>query len=111
MVKFNEKSLGTRVLIKPFIEKVSKGGIVISRDARTQAINTNQGEVYMIGNMAWYDLPQKPDFKVGDKVYYAKYGAMTLQVDGVEDFLVLCSDVDLLVGYEHDDQDVETIDE
>ena len=108
-VKFNRESLAERVLIKPFIEKVSKGGIHIARDVRTQAINTNQGEIFMIGTMAWYDLPEKPNIKVGDKVYYSKYGGMTLQVDGFEDFLVICNDKDILVAYEHDDQATEVI--
>lgn len=99
MIKFNESSLAERVILKPFVEKVSKGGIHIARDKRSQAINTNQGEVMFIGPMAWYDLPEKPSIKIGDKVYYAKYGAMVLEVDGYEDFLVLCNDKDILVGY------------
>jgi co-chaperonin GroES (HSP10) len=60
-VQFNQESLAERVILKPLIEKVSKGGIVISTDDRKQAINTNQGEVVMIGPMAWYDLPEKPE--------------------------------------------------
>jgi co-chaperonin GroES (HSP10) len=98
-VQFNQESLAERVILKPLIEKVSKGGIVISTDDRKQAINTNQGEVVMIGPMAWYDLPEKPKLKPGDKVYYAKYGAMVLKADGMEDFLVICNDKDILVGY------------
>lgn len=99
MVKFKESSLAERLILKPLIEKTSKGGIVIATDDRKQAINTNQGEVVMIGPMAWYDLPEKPDVKVGDKVYYAKYGALVLKVDGNEDFFVLVNDKDILVGY------------
>ena len=103
-VKFNEKSLAERLIIKPFIEKVSKGGIVIASDDRKQAINTNQGEVVMIGPMAWYDLPEKPDIKVGDKVYFAKYGAMVLKVGS--ELLVLCNDKDILVGYETNEDEL-----
>lgn len=102
-VKFNEASLAERIILKPFIEKVSKGGIVIATDDRKQAINTNQGEVMFIGPQAWYDLPVKPDIKVGDKVYYAKYGAMVLKVG--KDQFVLCNDKDILVAYE-DDEDL-----
>ena len=98
-VTFNERSLGTRVILKPLIEKVSKGGIHIARDDRTQAINTNQGEVFLIGPNAWYDKPEKPDVKPGDKVFYAKYGALVLKVDGMDEFLVMCNDEDILVGY------------
>lgn len=102
MVQLKASSLSERVVIKPLIEKVSKGGIVISRSERDQAISTNQGTVYMIGPLAWYDLPHKPDIKVGDKVYYSKYGGMTLKIDGIEDFLVICNDKDILIAYEGD---------
>mgnify|MGYP001566266919 CR=1 FL=1 len=99
-IKFKQSSLAERVILKPFIEKVSKGGIVISRDERSQAVNTNQGEVVMIGEQAWYDLPVKPDIKPGDKVYYAKYGALVIKPEGQEDFLIICNDKDILVAYE-----------
>jgi chaperonin GroES len=101
VIKFNEDSLSNRVIIKPFImAKKSAGGIDLTAlDDRKQAINTNQGEVFMIGREAWFDKPQKPDVKVGDKVYYSKYGGMVLKLDGMEDFLVLCNDEDILVGY------------
>jgi co-chaperonin GroES (HSP10) len=99
-MKFNQMSLGHRVILKPKIEKVSKGGIVIARGEREQAVNTNQGEVFMIGNSCWDNMQVKPDFKVGDKVYYARYGAMTIKPEGSEDFLVMCNDEDLLVGYQ-----------
>jgi co-chaperonin GroES (HSP10) len=97
-MKFKESSLAERVVLKPLIEKVTKGGIVIATSERNQAINTNQGVVHMIGPMAWYDLPQKPDIKVGDKVYYSKYGAMVLKTE--EEYFVLCNDKDILVGFE-----------
>lgn len=103
MIKLNASSLAERIIIKPLVEKVTKSGIVISTDERKQAINTNQGTVYMIGPMAWYDLPEKPDVKVGDKVYYAKYGAMVLKVDGMETFLVMCNDKDILVTFTEED--------
>jgi len=92
-------SLGQRVVIKPLVEKVSKGGIVISRDERSQAINTDQGTIFMIGPQAWYDLPEKPDVKVGDKVYYSKYGAKVIKPEGYDDFLLICNDIDILVAY------------
>lgn len=99
-MKLKPSSLANRVVIKPLIEKVSKGGIVLPRDERSQAVNTNQGEIYMIGDQAWYDLPSKPDIKVGDKVYYAKYAALVIKPEDSEDFLVLVNDVDVLVAYE-----------
>lgn len=99
MVKFNDKSLAERLILQPKIEKKTESGILIQRDKRSQAINTNQGTVLFIGPQAWYDLPEKPDVKVGDTVYYAKYGAAVLEVDGYEDFLIICNDKDILVSY------------
>jgi len=99
-MKFQAETLAERVLLKPLIEKVSKGGIVIARDDRTQAINTDRGEIFMIGPAAWYDLPQKPDLKVGDKVFYSHYGAKTIKVG--DEFLIICNDKDILVGYTDD---------
>ena len=99
-MKFNQQSLGHRIILKPKIEKVSKGGIVLARGEREQAVNTNQGEVFMIGPSCWDGMTTKPDIKVGDKVYYARYGAMTIKPEGSEDFLVMCNDEDILVGYQ-----------
>lgn len=100
MVTFKESSLANRLILKPFIEKTSKGGIVIARDERSQAVNTDQGEVVLIGPQCWYDFPTKPDIKPGDKVYYSKYGAKILKPDGVEDFFIILNDTDILVVYE-----------
>lgn len=102
-MEFLQKSLGNRVILKPKIEKVSKGGIHIARDERSQAVNTDQGEVYMVGPMCWYDLPDKPDVKPGDTVYYSHYGAKTIKPDNSEDFFIICNDVDILVGYKDND--------
>lgn len=97
-MQFQAETLAERVLLKPLIETQSKGGIFIARDERTQAINTDKGEIFMIGPQAWYDLPVKPDLKVGDKVLYSHYGAKTIK-DEKGDFFVICNDKDILVGY------------
>lgn len=99
MIQFNQESLGHRVILKPKIEKETKSGIVIARDERTQAVNTNQGEVFMIGPSCWDGMEIKPKISIGDLVYYARYGAMTIKPEGAESFLVLCNDEDILVGY------------
>ncbi len=99
MVKFRQETLAERVIIKPLIEKESKGGIIIARSERDQAINSDQGTIVMIGPNAWYDLPSRPDLKPGDKVYYSKYGAKTLKPEGSEDFFMICNDKDILVGF------------
>lgn len=104
MVTFRQSSLGNRLILKPLIEKTSKGGIVIARDERSQAVNTDQGVVYMVGPECWYDLPTKPDVRPGDRVYYSKYGAKVLKPDGFEDFLIILNDTDILLVFEGDNQ-------
>ena len=99
-MKFKPNSLGNRVLIKPKVEKVSAGGIVLSRDTRVSAIEADRGEVFMIGPQAWYDLPDKPEIAIGDMVFYSKYGAKTIKPDPTsDDYLVICNDMDVLAGY------------
>lgn len=98
-MKFSQETLAERVLLKPFIETETKGGILIARDERSQAINTDRGEVFMIGPSAWYDLPNKPDLKPGDKVFYSKYGAKVIKDEVTNEFYIICNDKDILVGY------------
>lgn len=98
-MNFKQETLGVRLILKPFIEKESKGGILIARDERSQAINTDKGEVLMVGDSAWYDKPVKPDIKPGDKVYYAKWGAKVLKDEDTGDYYIICNDEDILVGY------------
>ena len=99
MINFRQETLAERVIVKPLVEKTSKGGIVIARSERDQAINSDQGTIVMIGPLAWYDLPSKPDLKIGDHVYYSKYGAKSLKPDGCEDFYMILNDKDVLVGF------------
>ena len=100
-MKFNPETLVHRVVVKPKIDKVSKGGIIIAQDGRTQAINTDRGTIVAFGPRAWKDFGcETPPYKIGDKVYYAKYGAKTIKPEDEEDFYVLCNDEDILVGYE-----------
>jgi co-chaperonin GroES (HSP10) len=101
-MKFEQESLGNRVILKPFVETVTKSGIVLAQSARSQAINTDKGEVLMVGPSCWYDQPEaaRPKLKKGDKVFYAKYGCKTIQdLDDPEAFYILANDVDILVGY------------
>lgn len=105
-MKFRPETLGFRVILKPLgVEKVSKGGIDLTAiSTRTQAINTDKGEILMIGPDAWDRLNTRPDLKPGDKVMYAKYGAKTIQdPDDQETFYVLLNDEDILVGYNSND--------
>lgn len=100
-MQFKPETLGFRLVLKPFIEKESKGGIIIARDERSQAINTDRGEVVLIGPSCWDNLKRKPELKAGDKVMYAKWGAKMIQdIDNPENFYIICNDEDILVGYE-----------
>ena len=99
-MKFNPNTLGHRVVLKPFIEKESKGGIVLARDERTQAINTDKGTILHIGTSCWFDKPEKPSLKPGDKVFYAKYGAKLIKDEDTGELYILCNDEDILVGFE-----------
>lgn len=101
-MKFKPNTLGVRCILKPLdIKKVSDGGIDLSAvDVRTQAINADKGEIFMIGESAWHDQPSKPKLKKGDKVYYSKYGAKTLKDPNNPDvYYILLNDTDILVGY------------
>ena len=102
-MKFDAASLGYRVILKPLdVKKMSDGGIDLSvLSERTQAVNSDKGEVLMVGLSAWDDLSVKPNIKVGDKVFYAKWGAKTLQdPKDKEVFYILCNDEDILVSYD-----------
>lgn len=107
-MNFKQETLAERVILKPFIEQVSKGGIHLARDPRSQAISTDKGEVVMVGPAAWWDIPKdvRPKLYPGDKVYYAKYGAKTFRNEDQPDpnapdaYFVMCNDKDILVGYE-----------
>lgn len=90
---FLAETLVHRVIIKPFIQTETESGIIIARDERSQAVNSDKGTVFMVGPKA--DVAVKP----GDKVYYAKYGAKVLQGDKTTPFYIICNDEDVLVGY------------
>lgn len=101
-MKFKPNTLGVRCILKPEgVKKVSDGGIDLSAvSTRTQAINTDKGRIFMIGENAWYDKPNKPNFKEGDLVFYAKYGAKTIQdPNNADEYFILLNDEDILVGY------------
>jgi co-chaperonin GroES (HSP10) len=107
-MKFLVETLAERVILKPLIKRVSGGGIALIRDPRNNAINTDKGEIVAIGPQAWYDLPSKPELKVGDKVLYSHYGAKIIRNEDQPDpdkddaYFVICNDRDILVGYAND---------
>ena len=97
-MKFRPETLVDRVILKPFVLK-SDGGIILSTNPRMDAVHSDKGEVFMVGPDAWGSGKKKP-VKVGDTVFYAKYGAKVIvDPDDKETFYILCNDVDILVGY------------
>lgn len=101
MIKFKPETLGFRVLIKPSIlGKKTESGIMIATDERTQATNSDKGEVLAIGSEAWKTYGFKePPVKVGDMVFYAKYGCKTIKDEDTDDLYIIANDEDILVGY------------
>ena len=107
-MKFRADTLCHRVILKPKIETTTKSGIVLAVSERSQAINSDQGEVFMIGSSAWKDervfgkVAEQP-VKVGDNVFYAKYGAKVLKDPDSDQLYIILNDEDILVGYTEND--------
>lgn len=99
-MQFRPETLVHRVILKPKIQKKTESGIIISTDERSQAVNSDKGVVHMIGPMAWkaFGCDESP-VKVGDEVFYARYGAKVLKDPDTDDLFVVCNDEDILVGY------------
>ncbi len=100
-MKFKPETLGFRILIKPeVLPKKSEGGIDLSAlDDRGQAVNSDKGEIIAIGPEAFKAYGFASPYKVGDKVFYAKYGAKALKDKTTGDLYMICNDEDILVGY------------
>ena len=101
-MKFNPDTLVHRVILKPYIlPKKSEGGIDLTAiSERTQAVNTDRGEILMFGPRAWKDFGcETPPVKIGDKVIYAKYGAKVIKNEKTDELFIICNDEDILVEY------------
>lgn len=101
-MRFKPETLVYRLILKPDIQKQSKGGIDLSAlSDRTQAINTDKGEVLFIGPKAFKDYGHEtPPVSIGDLVYYAKYGAKVLKDEDSGELFIIVNDEDILVSYE-----------
>ena len=99
-MKFKPETLVYRVILKPFVQKETKAGIILAQSERSQAVNSDKGTILAIGPKAWKDFGHEDSpFNVGDLVYYAKYGAKVLKDEDTGDLYIICNDEDLLVGY------------
>jgi len=88
-----------RVLLKPETESVSKGGIVIPKSEKELALEAETGEVVAIGDTAFvaFGYEQgKPPIKVGDIVWFARYGARRIQFNDDPTVYIACNDEDIL---------------
>jgi chaperonin GroES len=84
------KPLGDRIVVKPQDEQESRtaGGLVIPDTAKEKP---QLGEVLAVGPGEFKDGERIPmDVKVGDTVFYSKYGGTEVKYGG-EDLLILSS--------------------
>ncbi len=85
-----------RILIRPKIETETKSGIVIAHDKRKVAVDCDIGEIIFMGETAFKDYGfDTPPVKVGDTVYYSKYGAKVMDING--ELTVACNDEDIIL--------------
>ncbi len=87
----NLKPLGDRVLVKPAPkEEKTSSGLYISSGAQEKP---QKGEVVAVGEGRRDDNGNRilMDVKVGDQVFYGKFGGNEIKVDG-EDYLLLHAD-------------------
>lgn len=85
------KPLGDRLIVKPTAaEEMTTGGIVLpdsaqSKPQKAEVIAVGPGKLLDNGKLSPMDV------KVGDVVYYAKYGGTELKING-EDVMILRQD-------------------
>ena len=85
------KPLGDRVLVKPAPkEETTSSGLYISSGAQEKP---QKGEVVAVGAGKLNDKGERLpiDVKVGDQVFYGKFGGTEVKVEG-EDYLLLRAD-------------------
>ncbi len=94
----NLTPLGDRIVVKPQDEQEvrTSGGLVIPDTAKEKP---QLGEVLAVGPGEFKDGERVPvDVKVGDTVFYSKYGGTEVKHDG-QDLLILSSrDVLAILG-------------
>ena len=102
-MKFKPETLVHRVILKPFVQKETPGGIILAQSERSQAVNSDRGTILAIGPKAWKDFGYEvPPFQVGMTVYYSKYGAKVLKDELTGDLYIIANDEDILVEYTND---------
>ncbi len=85
--------LADRVIVKPMQrEEVTKGGIVLPDTAREKP---QEGEVIAVGPGRLSEDGKRiaMDVKVGDRVFYAKYGGTEIKIEDEEVVILRESDI------------------
>lgn len=90
-MKMKVQPLGDRIVVKQLEEEeVKKGGIIIPDTAKEKP---QRGEVKAVGpgkkNEDGKVIPL--EVKVGDKVFYSKYGGTEVKIDG-EEYIIMRED-------------------
>lgn len=110
------KVCGHRILIKPEeVEVVSKGGIIVvasEYEAKLEKAGIERGTIVAIGDTCWkaFEIGPhgehigKPWAKVGDQVFFSKYGgAYTVDPATGEEYLIIADeDVRAVITGEND---------
>lgn len=85
------KPLGDRLIVKPTLaEEKTAGGIVLPDTAKEKP---QQGEIIAVGPGKLLDngTTASVDVKVGDVIYYAKYGGTEIKI-GADEYIILRQD-------------------
>ena len=101
------KPLGNYVLIKPDpIEEQTDWGFITAVSEKEKNLNKRAqilGTLVAVGLNAWYDSPNGPWAKVGDRVSYSKYGGDFIVDPDTGEELIIVTDIDVLCGVANDE--------
>ena len=98
------KAIGHRVIVRPDpVEEKTKSGIILNVDVGRERAAAQKGTVLDIGPLAWtneviFGKNPSPWCKVGDRVFFARYGGKDLNLaeEGLDaDFVKVMNDEDL----------------
>ena len=99
MAKSALKPLGDRIVIEVVeeAEQMTKGGLYIPDTAKEKS---QRGKVVAVGSGRTLDSGTKVaiEVKVGDVVYFAKYGGTEVNVDGVDYTILSERDILAVIG-------------
>jgi chaperonin GroES len=88
----NIRPIGDKVVVKLTVrEEVSRAGIILPETATEKP---QEGEVIAVGSGKIVEGRIMPlEIKVGDRVYFSKYGPTEIKIDGEEYYILSESDI------------------